>query len=233
MRIDLRISARFRLLLLLYVALALSMTATSIVACGVVLDSGNLTDSLAALFGVLFSVLCLVGGIRRLTRPQGMIDIRPEGVSFLCYSLGPYSGIFGGYTAAGFAEWSNLSTTGLVKAQGRQCLGICFRDPDAFAASKAKLKESERLYVDRFGQQSMRILRALGPSFPVVGQFLELCMTLLGFTGLPKSAEEKDIWAWNKENYGWNLLIPDVIIPNGPESVRLVLEQHRPAANAT
>ena len=53
MRIDLRISARFRLLLLLYVALALSMTATSIVACGVVLDSGNLTDSLAALFGVV------------------------------------------------------------------------------------------------------------------------------------------------------------------------------------
>jgi hypothetical protein len=57
-------------------------------------------------------------------------------------------------------------------------------------------------------------------------------MRLVGFKGPPRSSEEKDTLAWNRDNYDWNVLVPDVIIPNGPESVRLAIEQHRPAAKA-
>jgi hypothetical protein len=231
MRIDLRVSARFRLLLVLFIALALLMVAAALVAIGEAVGSGDVTDSLPALFSLLFFGLAALVFIRRLTRPSGAIEIRPDGVSLCCYSVGPYSGLFGGYLAVGFADWSNLSAIGLVKAQGRQCLGVRLHDLDAFTAGRAKLSDKDRMYADFLGAQSMRIIRALGPSIPIVGKFMELFMTVFGFTGMPKSAEEKDILVWNQNNYGWHLIVPDFIIPNGPEPARRVIEQHRPVVS--
>lgn len=239
MRIDLQITTAFRPLLVVATAGALLMTVFSIVDVGLLIVSpeaiphgvfglGPSTRIPILLLCGLFSGLASLVFIRRLTLPQGVIEVRPDGVFICCYSIGPNSGIFGGYKAVGVADWPNLSATGLVRAQFRPCLGIRFRDPGVFAASKAKLNEQERSQIDHFGHQSVRIFYALGPKVPVVGSLSDLMMTLFGFTGMPKSAEEKDIWTWNEENYGWHLLIPDVILPTGPEAVRRAIEQHRP-----
>ncbi len=104
------------------------------------------------------------------------------------------SGSLGPFAVWGFVPWSNLSATGIAKAQGVRCLGIRFVDPNAFIASRSKVAQNDIVVIGRWSRQSGRIIVAL-PSLIPFGKFIGLLMVIIGYSGLPKSADEPDILA--------------------------------------
>jgi len=196
------------------------------------LASGDLDDIGAGAATVLFFGGCAFIGMRRLTRPSGAIEIQRQGLVLSCYSMGPFSGVLGGYASWGFADWRNLTAVATVKVTGFSCVGLAFKDPTAFITAREKLREGEFNKAAILGQQSGRVLKA-GCAVLPIGKFLGLYMTLLGFSGIPKSADEKDVLEWNHENYGYHLLIPAALIPSGSDSLlRLINERRVEAVDA-
>jgi hypothetical protein len=177
--------------------------------------------------GVLLigSILCctaLVSLLLRLCRPTGWVEIGPTHIALACYSLGPISGVQGGYFCAGFSAWENLQKVDVTRAQGLKCVGVRFSDVSEFLDGRTLINDQNALRAAAWGEKWNRISLGAVLLLPMLGSFLDLMMRLLGYSGLPKSSEEIDILDWNCKNWGYHLLVPRWLIPNYSNVVELI-----------
>jgi hypothetical protein len=229
MRVDLQLSRAAKALTFVLGTLGILMALIgALVALEGFASDDFVSLTTGALSAVFFGVASKVA-IHRLRRPAGTVDIRAEGLFLWCYTLGPTSGSLGGYGVWGFVPWSNVSAAGVAKAQFVACLGIRLANIDAFIQSRSQVAQADAVEIDRWSQQSSRIVGALTPLLSF-GKFAELIMLVCGFTGLPKSNNEKDILDWNCDNYGWHILIPQVVIPTGAAALAKIIDERRVAA---
>jgi len=229
MRVDLRLSSAAKALTFALGLLGVLMTMMAAIEALNGLATNDMIALTTGALGAVFFGAATKVAIHRMRRPAGTVDIRSEGLLLWCYTLGPTSGSLGGYGVWGFVPWSNLSATGVARAQFVNCLGIRLRDIDAFIQSRSQVAQADAVEVDRWSQQSSRIVGAIMPLLSF-GKFVELIMLVFGYTGLPKSNNERDILDWNHENYGWHILIPQLVIPRGADALVKLIDENRAAA---
>lgn len=219
MRIEFRLSLRFKLFAMMILLLSALGALGSLAALSDALTTGEIESIVITLFGLAFFSIGVVIVVRRLVRPNGFIDIRPDGLLIACYGLGPFSGSLGGYFVFGMANWPNLSKIDETRAQLVNCLGILLGNLDLFLSTKDELDQKEVFVNIRLGNLFARILM-YGSSLGPFGKFTELFLKIFGFSGLPASTSEADVMDWNKRNYGYHILIPGIMIPGGVSSIR-------------
>ena len=219
MRIEFRLSLGFKLFAMMILLLAVLCALGSLAALSDALTTGEVESIVITLFGFAFFSIGVVIVVRRLVRPNGFIDIRPDGLLIACYGLGPFSGSLGGYFVFGMVNWPNLSKIDETRAQLVNCLGILLDNLDLFLSTKDELDQKEVFENIRLGNLFARILM-YGSSLGPFGKFTEPFLKIFGFSGLPASTSEADVMDWNKKNYGYHILIPGIMIPGGVSSVR-------------
>jgi hypothetical protein len=123
-----------------------------------------------------------------------------RGILLQAYSLGPFPlWESGSYYCVGVIPWENFADAGLTKSQWTQCLGLSVADLRTFLNSRVQFTEEQTL-------------KALKSNKIATGTFGRLTGdSMLRFTGhtkMPRSGEEADILEWNRENFGYHIVIP-------------------------
>jgi hypothetical protein len=168
-------------------------------------------------------------GLMRITQPFGFIEIRANGLLLACYTLGPVSlSGSGEWFPWGFAEWSNLASARVFRLQGLRCMGVGLIDLEAFLASRETLKREDLVRRTRLGPHWARITMNWIKIVPI-GKFSEMIWAVRNVS-VPKSLEEKDVLAWNQENYGFHIIVPSRDIPCGAQALVDIIEKARKAA---
>jgi hypothetical protein len=170
-----------------------------------------------------------VFGLKRMAQPFGFLEIRANGLLLACYTLGPVSlSGSGEWFPWGFADWSNLASAGVFRLQGFRCMGLSLIDLEAFLASREKLKREDLARRTRLGPHWAGITVNWMKIVPI-GKFSEMIWAVRDVT-VPKSLEEKDVLTWNRENYGFHIIVVNRDIPCGAQALVDMIEKARKAA---
>jgi peroxiredoxin family protein len=166
---------------------------------------------LAIIFSGGFSILC----IRILTRTSGCITIAPDGL------------ILDTYFTVGFIRWSNLIQINSISLMGIKHLGIAINDVDAYIVSKKHIsglmKTKEQASIQGF-------IGIISTFVPI--KACNVILSIFGYTKFPESLSEANILRWNKENYGYHILIGNFLIPNLNEVIAKI-SVHQSASPAS
>ena len=241
-RIELQMPLGFKLFAMAVLAGALLMAVVCVANLGMFSYSfaTGKTDRLPAdgvpLIGnaalVAFNVLGLIlfgcgaaVAFRRLRQPSGWLQITPNELTLSCYSLGPTSGILGGFFCAGIAEWSNVSRVAVKRIFGAKCFGIAFNDLTAFLASRERIVDQPVAVT--WNERWNGIVLESAALLPVAGKAIGIFMKLIGYSGIPKSAEDIDVLGWNYKNWGYHVVTPVWLIPGEPSRLVELIQRYR------
>jgi hypothetical protein len=182
------------------------------------------------ILGLVFFGSCVGIAFQRLLRPNGWLRITPQELTLRCYSLGPMSGIMGGFFCAGIAEWSNVSQFALKRRYGANCLGIAFTDLKAFLAASESISDEQVATSLRRSERWNGIVLEAFALMPILGKAGGLFVKLIGYSGIPKSAEDIDVLEWNHKNWGYHVLTPVWLIPGEPRDLIELIQKYHSAA---
>jgi hypothetical protein len=145
-----------------------------------------------------------VGGVvmlKVMLRSGGSIEFRDDGL------------LIDSYLTTGFIRWEDLESAQGLRAFGVYYLGLATRDPQAYIASRKQLPqlqhEGDRMLAGGF----TRIMMALMDVLPAAKTFINFLISVFGFAPLPKQFDEANFMEWNHSNYGSQLLIHKMWLP--------------------
>lgn len=139
--------------------------------------------------------------LKVILRNTGSIELRDDGL------------LIDSYLATGFIRWDDFESAQDVRAMGVSYLGLTTRDPDAYIASRKEFPnlkhEGDRMLAGGF----TRIMLALLEVLPPAKTGCNVLISVFGYSPLPKQFNEASLMAWSRENYGSNLLIHKMWLP--------------------
>src|SRR6266851_10333929 len=133
---------------------------------------------------------------RRANRKLVLSD---RGILLQSYSLSPFFLWSRPYYCAGVIPWGNFMGTGVTKSLMTRCLGLSVIDLRAFLSSRVQFIDEQTLENIRRNTVSAGTLaRLIGGSV----------LRLMGYTEMPRSDGEVGMLEWNRENWGYEVVIP-------------------------
>jgi len=159
-------------------------------------------DFVTPLIGIVFFGGGAIFIARLMRKDAGYIEIRDDGV------------LLDTYITIGFIPWSNLIMIGSVRAFGVKYLGISLNDISSYINSRRKLSAATRVGDLSLAQGFLRFMLRAVPR-----KALDILLALFGYTEFPSSPSEADILQWNKENYGYHILIQAFWLRNVEKTV--------------
>lgn len=190
-RYELRLSLLWRMVFL----------GAAIMSLGMVVDAFETGDAFAILTSLAFFGFGGLVLLKVMLRNSGVIELRDDGLLIDCY------------LTTGFIPWTDLQSARAVRAMGVPYLGLTTRDPQAYIHSRDHLPElrhdGDRVLAGGF----MRIMLGLLQVLPPAKTFCNLLISVLGYAPLPKRFDEAGFMEWNHDNYGSQLLIHRMWLP--------------------
>jgi hypothetical protein len=173
------------------------------------MSATNFTFSLPNLGAFALAVLFFGGGailiLRLMLKKAGFLELQPDGL------------LIDTYLTTGFVSWDGIAAVGPVRTWGVKCLGIAVADVDLFIASRGKLLALTQSRNRAFTQLFLRFMMVV-PSTKIAN----VVLYLLGYTKIPESPSEADLFKWNKENFGYHILIPQFWIANIDQAIGIL-----------
>lgn len=156
-------------------------------------ESLSAEETIAMLAGIVFFGGGSMMVTRLMVKPAGTIEIDEHGLTFDTYAT------------IGVVPWSNFVEAGTVRILGAGYVGIRLRELSPYLDSKRSFDRSRRRTDQALTQWFTRFLLSLKSILPM--KLLDGAVSLLGWSGMPKSAKEEDLYAWNRQNFNYHLLI--------------------------
>lgn len=204
-KVALRMSAAAKLLYVPVIlgCLLFAAEATNLLISGFDRLSAELLGELAlglAFFGggaVLIAIL--------MVRSAGYLDVSGKGL------------LIDSYISGGLLPWDNLAAVGIARGLGVRYLGIAVADVDAYIASRGQvglLRARDRAVTQGF----VKFMLAVAPLKAV-----NIILALFGYSEFPEKPTEGDTLKWNKQNFGYHILIQAFWVPRLEETVARIL----------
>ncbi|MGD9855281.1 MAG: hypothetical protein AB7U20_10060 [Planctomycetaceae bacterium] len=152
-----------------------------------------------------------IGGllvIKLMFRNTGSLTLREDGL------------LIDTYWSTGLIRWEHLLPPKPVRLVGMSYLGLSTTDVDAYLDSRRHLNglanETDRVYTQGFNRGMIAMLSLL----PGAKMVVDVGLPLFGWSPLPKSTTEADMLAWQQKNYGVQIAIPRMWIPDFEQVLR-------------
>lgn len=146
-----------------------------------------------------------IGGLlvlKLMLRNTGSLTLRDDGL------------LIDTYWSTGLIRWEHLLPPRPVRLAGMSYLGLSTTDADAYLNSRKRLtglvNEADRVYTQGFNRGMIALLQLL----PGARTIVDVGLTLLGWSPPPKSAQEADLLDWQLKNYGVQIAIPRMWLPD-------------------
>ncbi len=175
---------------------------------------------------VVLALLTVLLGFRRWRLARCELVLSDRGIVLRSYSLSPFFLWPRPYYCAGVIPWGNFMGAGVTKSQMTRCLGLSVIDLRAFLSSRVQFIDEQTLENIRRNTVSAGTLaRLIGGSV----------LRLMGYTEMPRSDGEVGMLEWNRENWGYDVVIPGRPLwffgrpfKGGPEKIaEVILERAR------
>lgn len=204
------------------VGMFLALLCTSVVT---IAGAGICIEGLqAGKYGQAIFGLCLAGMLGAVALGGALALKLKDNAGYL--EVGPDGIVVDTYISIGRVPWANLHEIAIVTVNTTDTVGICVKDIATYIASRKNLTG---VMISELGQYNalMRVLytgssKAFAPilkPFTIIGY-------ILGKQYVPKSGDEADLMASNKDWYGYHILIPTYWFSDAREVVTCI-DRHR------
>ncbi len=202
----LRLSLVWRAVFLTAAALSFSM----------VMDAFDTGDAFTIATTLAFFGFGGVVMAKIMLRNSGSIELREDGLLLDCY------------LCTGLIRWEHLEKSQALKMSGVTYLGLTTSDPEAYIASRTQLPALQHEGDRVLGQGFTRVMMALLTILPPAKSACSLWLSLFGFSPLPKQINEVSLMKWNQENYGSQIAIHKMWLPDFDQLLRELQQRAQP-----
>ncbi|MBI4526090.1 MAG: hypothetical protein HY695_20015 [Deltaproteobacteria bacterium] len=146
-----------------------------------------------------------IGGIlvlRLVIKNAGYLTIRADGL------------LLDSHLTTGLVSWSNFREAKKVKICGADYLGINVRDPGDYLQSRKALDGLVNKTDQFYAQGFMRGMIAIVNCLPPAKKMIDAMIKLLGWSPLPTSIREAEMMEWQERNYGSQIVIQRLWLPD-------------------
>jgi len=160
--------------------------------------------------GLVLGIAFFGGGalliLRQMMKSAGYLEIRDNGL------------LVDTYISGGFIPWENLTAVGAVRSTGVRYLGLAMANVESYLASRSQTPVLNRTFDRALAQGFLRLMLTVAPM-----KVVNTVLYMLGFSKLPEFPTEDDILRWNRENFGYQVLIQGFWVPNFDQTIAAIL----------